>query len=121
MLPNIEYLEVNKDGVSATYVSFSANGIDTESSVCHCISSGWARVSNTKFVNMGQLGYREAFDPRLAIAYAQTGEVTDIKPSYVRNNVFLYGLSSQIGVFGATGIPIEGNVLHGFVGAGENT
>lgn len=82
-------------------------------------SLGWARVSDTQFLNMGQLGFTEAFDPRMALAFAQTGEVNEIRPSSVSNNVFLYGFSAQIGVFGATGLNISSNVLYGFVSSGK--
>lgn len=80
---------------------------------------GWARISYTQFVNMGQLGYTESFDPRYAIAYSQTGVVSNIKPSYMKGNSFYEGFSPQIGMFGAEGIKVQDNCMYRVVGGGE--
>ena len=68
---------------------------------------------------MGQLGYGEAFDPRYAISYVQTGRSFNVKPSYLIGNSFLNGFSTQIGVYGADELLIKNNVLQGFIGPGK--
>ena len=81
--------------------------------------TGYARVSNTEFANMGQEGYRDSYDPRYVLAYVGTGDVTDIKPSYMKGNTFHHCYSTAIGVFGGNLLPIEDNVVHRTVGAGR--
>lgn len=68
---------------------------------------------------MGQLSYNEAFDPRYAVAFVDTGVRSNIKPSNMDGNSFQNGLSTQIGVYGADGITINNNVMYNFVGPGK--
>ncbi|XP_067950541.1 fibrocystin-L-like [Watersipora subatra] len=79
---------------------------------------GWARVSYTQFKHMGQLGYSEAFDPRYAIAYVQTGETSNIKPSWLKGNSFDTGFSPAIGLFGCSGVRVQHNTMYQVVGGG---
>jgi hypothetical protein len=81
--------------------------------------SGWARISNIEFYQGGQLGYNEAYDPRFALAWVETGDVTEARPSYVKNSTFHHCFATAIGVFGAGYIAIENNVVHRPVGAGR--
>lgn len=48
------------------------------------LSLGNARVENAEFYHMGQEGYIDYEDPRFALAYLKTGQVTDVKSSYIR-------------------------------------
>jgi hypothetical protein len=59
-----------------------------------------------------QEGYIESYDPRYAVAYMDSGPVTNLKPSYVKNNAFHHGFSPAVGVYNAPNMPIEDNVIH---------
>lgn len=61
---------------------------------------------------MGQEGYIDSYDPRYAVAFMDSGPVTNLKPSYIRNNAFHHGFSPAIGVYNAQNMPIEDNVVH---------
>ena len=74
--------------------------------------SGYARISNVEFYHMGQEGYIDTYDPRYAVAFMDSGPVTPLKPSYVKNNAFHHGFSPAIGVYNAQNMPIENNVIH---------
>ena len=84
-----------------------------------CIIIGWARVSYTQFVNMGQLGYSQSFDARFAITYDQTGPTSSVKPSYLKGNAFSMGFSPQIGFFGAEEVTVQDNCMYRTVGGGQ--
>ncbi|CAH1226877.1 PKHD1L1 [Branchiostoma lanceolatum] len=81
---------------------------------------GYARVTNTEFYRTGQEGWTDFFDARYSIAYMDTGTVDSIRPSYVRKNAFHNCFSVAVGVFGATGIEVDDNVIHHTVGQGIN-
>jgi len=83
------------------------------------LAPGWARISYTQFINMGQYGYTEAFDPRYAIAYVGTGEHSNIRPCFLKGNSFEDGFSPAIGIFGADGHDVISNVMYKVVGGGE--
>lgn len=68
---------------------------------------------------MGQLGYADAFDPRYAIAFVQTGPKSTIKPSELRSNSFHLGFSPAVGLFGCEDIPVSDNVMYRVVGGGK--
>ena len=48
------------------------------------ILTGYARVENAEFYHMAQEGYVNYEDPRFALAYLGTGQVTANKPSYIK-------------------------------------
>ncbi|XP_033119893.1 fibrocystin-L-like [Anneissia japonica] len=79
---------------------------------------GYAQISNVEFYHSGQEGWTDFYDPRYSVAFLDTGEVTVANPSYVRSCTFHNGFSPAIGVFGASGVLIEDNVIHHTVGAG---
>ncbi|XP_033119895.1 fibrocystin-L-like [Anneissia japonica] len=79
---------------------------------------GFAKMSNVEFYHSGQEGWTDFYDPRYSVAFLDTGEVTVANPSYVRSCTFHNGFSPAIGIFGASGILIEDNVIHHTVGAG---
>ena len=68
---------------------------------------------------MGQEGWNEFYDPRYAVAFLNTGDVTDIKPSEVTNCTMWYNFNSALGVFGSYNMNITGNVAYRTVGSGE--
>ncbi|KAL3886654.1 hypothetical protein ACJMK2_026634, partial [Sinanodonta woodiana] len=74
--------------------------------------TGHAQFSNVEFVNTGQGGYLELDDARFSITFSDTGSVSDINPSYVKECAFHDGFSPAIGLFGAHGMIIENNVIH---------
>ena len=82
---------------------------------------GYARISNVEFAYMGQEGFRDDYDPRYAVTYLGTGDVTEIKPSFLKENSFHHGYATAIGMFGANQVPIEDNVIHRTVAAGKCT
>ncbi|KAI8520672.1 Fibrocystin-L [Branchiostoma belcheri] len=84
---------------------------------CHF---SYARITNTEFYRTGQEGWTDFFDARYSVAYMDTGTVDSIRPSYVRKNAFHNGFSVAVGVFGATGIEVDDNVIHHTVGQGIN-
>ncbi|XP_078617867.1 fibrocystin-L-like isoform X2 [Branchiostoma floridae x Branchiostoma japonicum] len=81
---------------------------------------GYARVTNTEFYRTGQEGWTDFFDARYSIAYMDTGTMDSIRPSYVRKNAFHNCFSVAVGVFGATGIEVDDNVVHHTVGQAIN-
>lgn len=76
-------------------------------------------MSYAQFINMGQLGFPEAFDPRFAFSYVNTGLVTSVKPSYLKGNSFYKGFSPAIGVFGAEDLRVADNTMYRVVGGGQ--
>nr|XP_026695327.1 fibrocystin-L-like [Ciona intestinalis] len=74
--------------------------------------TGWARISNVEFLRAGQEGWTESYDPRFGVAFVRTGTVSAGRPSYVQNSAFHDSYSTAIGIFGASGINITGNVVH---------
>ena len=81
--------------------------------------SGYARISNVEFYHSGQEGWTDAYDPRYSLAYLDTGAVVEARPSYVKQCGFNTGFAPAIGVFGASGITIEDNVVYETVGSCE--
>lgn len=77
---------------------------------------GYARLSNVEFVHTGQEGFTEPYDARFSIAYIATGNVSNIKPSYVKKCSFHQGFNSAIGAFGIRGLNITDNVVLHTVG-----
>ena len=74
--------------------------------------SGFARLSDVEFYHTGQEGWTDDYDPRFSLAYVDVGEVTDVKPSYVKGCTFNEGYSSAIGVYGTNGLVVEDNVVY---------
>ncbi|KAL3885610.1 hypothetical protein ACJMK2_025660 [Sinanodonta woodiana] len=92
--------------------SFGARIIVSSRSENGLAFTGHARLSNVEFVNTGQGGYFQLDDARFSITYSDTGTVSNIKPSYVKECAFHDGFSPAIGLFGANGMVIENNVIH---------
>jgi hypothetical protein len=66
---------------------------------------GQARLDNVEFVNCGQRGFVESYDPRFALAFLNTESSVG---SYVKNCGFNYNYNSAIGAFGSTeGLLVE--------------
>ena len=101
------------------FLLFFCVPIKNEYRSCITIYLGWARVSYTQFVNMGQLGYSQSFDARFAITYDQTGPTSSVKPSYLKGNAFSMGFSPQIGFFGAEEVTVQDNCMYRTVGGGQ--
>ncbi|XP_074660960.1 fibrocystin-L-like [Tubulanus polymorphus] len=80
--------------------------------------TGYARISNVEFYRTGQEGWYEHYDPRYSLAFLDTGDVTENRPSYVRRCAFHHGFSPAIGAFGINKLLIEDNVIYHTVGAG---
>ena len=75
-------------------------------------NSGWGRFTNVEFVRCGQEGFTEAYDPRFAVSYVNTGPVVPARPSFIEACSFHHTYSSGIGVFGASGVVVKDNVVH---------
>ncbi|KAL3886657.1 hypothetical protein ACJMK2_026637 [Sinanodonta woodiana] len=103
---------IGKRYVSMDAESFGARIIVSTRSENGLAFTGHARLSNVEFVNSGQEGYYEFYDARFSITYSDTGSVSIIKPSYVKQCAFHDGFSPAIGLFGAHGMVIENNVIH---------
>ncbi|XP_067947416.1 fibrocystin-L-like [Watersipora subatra] len=80
--------------------------------------TGYARISDTEFYHMGQEGYINYEDPRFSLSFLNTGPVSEIKPSYIKQNSFKDSFNTAIGVIDADGIIVEDNIIHGTVDAG---
>ena len=80
------------------------------------IVSGWARISNVEFAQMGQEGWSDFFDPRYALAFLDIGDMEENKPSYVRRCSFHDNYNSAFGAFGSNALPFQDNVVYRTVG-----
>ncbi|CAH1775752.1 unnamed protein product [Owenia fusiformis] len=79
---------------------------------------GFARVTNTEFYHTGQEGWTEPYDPRYSLAFLETGTSSQETPSYVKGCAFHHGFSPALGLYGASGVLVQDNVVHHTVGAG---
>ena len=68
---------------------------------------------------MGQEGWPDYYDPRFSLAFLNTGDVTDAKPSYVTSCAFHDNYNTAFGAFGANGLIFENNVVYKTVGTSE--
>ncbi|XP_060584412.1 fibrocystin-L-like isoform X2 [Ruditapes philippinarum] len=75
------------------------------------IVSGYARLHNVLFRNMGQDGFREDYDPRHAVSYVNTMFNASNKPSEVYNCAFEDIYNAAIGVIGTKDLTVKGNVV----------
>ena len=73
---------------------------------------GTAELSNVEFTNTGQRGNTEPDDPRFSVAFVATKNADAESPAYVVNCSFHNSYSTAIGVFDATGVIINNNVIH---------
>eukprot|EP00058_Branchiostoma_floridae_P026715 XP_002612206.1 hypothetical protein BRAFLDRAFT_108902 [Branchiostoma floridae] len=80
--------------------------------------TGYARIKNVEFYHTGQEGWNAFYDPRFSLAFVNTGDVSDAKPSLVENNAFHNGFSPGIGVYGTNKLEIVNNIVHHTVGQG---
>ncbi|XP_035686784.1 fibrocystin-L-like [Branchiostoma floridae] len=80
--------------------------------------TGYARIKNVEFYHTGQEGWNAFYDPRFSLAFVNTGDVSDAKPSLVENNAFHNGFSPGIGVYGTNKLEIINNIVHHTVGQG---
>ncbi|XP_066276424.1 fibrocystin-L-like [Branchiostoma lanceolatum] len=80
--------------------------------------TGYARIKNVEFYHTGQEGWNAFYDPRFSLAFVNTGDVSDAKPSKVENNAFHNGFSPGIGVYGTSKLEIVNNIVHHTVGQG---
>ncbi|XP_035685638.1 fibrocystin-L-like [Branchiostoma floridae] len=80
--------------------------------------TGYARIKNVEFYQTGQEGWNAFYDPRFSLAFVNTGDVSDAKPSMVENNAFHNGFSPGIGVYGTNKLEIINNIVHHTVGQG---
>ncbi|XP_069115782.1 fibrocystin-L-like [Argopecten irradians] len=74
--------------------------------------TGSARISNVQFYQSGQEGFMDSDDPRFSVAFVNIGDVTDEKPSYVKECAFFDGYSPAVGVFETHYLNITDNVIH---------
>ena len=72
------------------------------------VYTGEARLSNVEFVNCGQRGFVENYDPRFALAFLNTG----IRGQYVKHCSFNYNYNAAIGVFGTEELLVEVLQIH---------
>ncbi|XP_078698697.1 fibrocystin-L-like isoform X2 [Branchiostoma floridae x Branchiostoma belcheri] len=80
--------------------------------------TGYARIRNVEFYHTGQEGWNAFYDPRFSLAFVNTGDVSEAKPSKVENSAFHNGFSPAIGVYGTNELEIINNVVHHTVGQG---
>ena len=85
----------------------------------YILLTGYARIRNVEFAQMGQEGWTDFFDPRYALAYLDTGDVSDVKPSYVKECTFHDNFNTAFGSFGANGMVFTDNVVYKTVGSSE--
>ena len=76
-------------------------------------------MSNVEFYRTGQEGWTERYDPRFSLAWVDTRDVTEARPSFVDRCAFHDGFSTAIGIFGAGGIRVTNNVVHRTINDGE--
>ena len=76
---------------------------------------GIAVLRGVEFKGCGQLGYTESFDPRFALVFLNLQLPST--SSNVTECSFHSGFNTAIGVIDSNNILIEGNVIHGTVGA----
>lgn len=76
-----------------------------------CIFVGYARLSHVLFEHMGQDGFTEFADPRFALAFVETGKVTDVKPSEVIGCAFVDSFNTAVGVIGVADMQLLDNVV----------
>ena len=83
---------------------------------------GAAKIENVEFAYTGQEGFTNSYDPRFSIAFVATGpgSSTDLRPSFVKGCAFHHGFNTAVGIFGASGVVIEKNVIHRVVGEGKS-
>ena len=77
--------------------------------------TGSAQLYGVEMKGCGQEGFVETFDPRYSLVFLNTGLVTD-NSSYVTDCSFHNGYNTGIGVFGATSMTLQNNVVHNTVG-----
>ncbi|XP_078699976.1 fibrocystin-L-like [Branchiostoma floridae x Branchiostoma belcheri] len=80
--------------------------------------TGYARIRNVEFYHTGQEGWNAFYDPRFSLAFVNTGDVSETKPSKVENSAFHNGFSPGIGVYGTNKLEVINNIVHHTVGQG---
>ena len=81
--------------------------------------TGVAKLKNVEFVNCGQRGFIEDYDPRYSVAFMDIGDTTTSTDerlsldSWVLSCSFNYNYNPAIGVFGSTSnLRLENNVVY---------
>ncbi|ESO84871.1 hypothetical protein LOTGIDRAFT_131466, partial [Lottia gigantea] len=78
---------------------------------------GFARISNVEFVNTGQEGFTDSYDPRFSVSFMDVVMKPGM-PSYIKMSAFHNGFSPAIGVFGTNDLLVEKNIVHRTVESG---
>jgi len=65
-----------------------------------------------EFVETGQRGFTEYTDPHFSVAFVSTHVASAEHPAYIVDCAFHHGYAPAIGVFDATGVIIENNIIH---------
>ena len=81
---------------------------------------GYARLSNVEFVQMGQEGWSDFFDPRYALAFLDIGDAPENRPSYVKRCTFHDNYNSAFGAFGSNAMNFHDNVVYRTVGSSKS-
>ena len=72
---------------------------------------GVAEISNVEFVNCGQRGFTENYDPRFSLAFLDVGDTTD-HGSYVKKCAFNVNYNVAVGVMATNNLVLEDNVIY---------
>ena len=80
------------------------------------VYTGQATLSNVEFVNCGQRGFTEDYDPRYSLAFLNVGN--DGRESSVTHCSFNYNYNTALGVYGTNELVSEGNVVYRAFGKG---
>ena len=74
------------------------------------VYTGQATLSNVEFVNCGQRGFVENYDPRFSLAFLNVGDTGE--ESSVKHCSFNYNYNVGLGAFGSNKIVFEDNVVY---------
>ena len=80
------------------------------------VYTGQATLNNVEFVNCGQRGFTENYDPRYSLAFLNVGNAG--KESSVTHCSFNYNYNTAFGVFGTNKLVSEGNIVYRALGKG---
>ena len=103
---NYEDISVEEFGARVLVSKFTQDGVEYR---------GYAKMSNVEWVQGGQEGWTDSFDPRYSLAFLNHGDSTDNstedKESYVKKCSFNFNYNAAIGLFNTNNVLIEDNVV----------